>query len=157
MLQEKLEAGIYERGNYAFRNENGSAVLFAKVDEDYWLQAAFTPMNYPAWNISMFYGTEEEMIGYIHENLGGWIIDKTQCDLNEEDGRLLYAYDIVENIVKDVCHHIDCHNCKLATNDKAIDDAISTSAMKLRYLISRDMRQEIYEEIFENCDLIVDN
>lgn len=88
-IDRMLEEGINERGNLSFRNEEGSAVLFAYVDDGVWLQAAFTPVNYPAWEVSTFSAVDEDLIEHIHENLDGWYVDKCNLDgVNIYDGRV---------------------------------------------------------------------
>lgn len=148
-LDKMLEEGVCERGNYAFHNEEGSAVLFAQVDDRYWLQVAYTPMNYPAWEVSKFQGAEENLVNHINENLGGWTIDKTQCDLNESDGVVIGGMDVVQDVIEHVLKMAEKFDFDPTGTYDGLGDAIMDSASVLSYKLSKDMFNECYNEITE--------
>jgi hypothetical protein len=149
-IDRLLEEGICERGNYAFSNEEGSAVLFTQIGEDYWLQAAYTPMNYPSWDVSSFYLVEEDLVNHITYTLGGWHIDKTQCDLNDSDGCIVPAEDVVD----DVANHVMNMAAKYGwgfdpTTSLETHDVIKQSAEMLSYLMTERMISEVEDIILE--------
>jgi hypothetical protein len=145
-----LEEGICERGNYAFSNEEGSAVLFTQIGEDYWLQAAYTPMNYPSWDVSTFSGPEEDLVNHITYTLGGWHIDKTQCDLNESDGCVVPADDVVDDVANHVMQMAEKYGWEFdPTTSIETHDMIKQSAQALSYLVTERMVSEIHVVILE--------
>jgi len=149
-IDEMLDEGICERGNYAFHNEEGCAVLFARVDGRYWLQSAYSPMNYPSWEVSKFQGAEENLINHINENLGGWYIDKTQRDLNESDGFVIGADDVVDDVANHVMNKARNGDYDPTQTTGALYDAIMDSATVLSYLMTQRMLAECAEIILES-------
>jgi len=149
MLDKMLEEGICERGNYAFHNQTGHAVLFARVDDKFWLQAAYSPGNYPAWDVSKFQGSEENLVNHINDNLGSWYIDKTQCDLNENDGVLVGAVEVVMDVVEHVMKMAEKYDFDPTQTPDGLCDVITDSASVLRYKLSRQMFNDCFNEITE--------
>jgi hypothetical protein len=143
-----LEEGINERGNYAFSNFDGRSVLFAKIDNDHWLQAAYSPENYPSWDVSSFYSTEEGLVDHITYTLGGWWINKTQCDLNTSDGCVVDAEDVVEDVAEHVMKTADKYGWNYKHPD-LLQVAIQNSANMLSYLVTKKMIQEIEDKLLE--------
>jgi len=150
-IDKMLEEGVCERGNYAFSNDEGSAVLFAQVDDKYWLQAAYSPMNYPSWEVSKFQGAKENLVNHIHENLGGWHVDKTQCDLNvSNDGYVISADDVVDDVANHVINTARDGGYDPTQTTGALYDAIVDSSNVLQYVMSKYMIDECAEIILEN-------
>jgi hypothetical protein len=81
-----------ERGNTAFADDGGKAVIFKKMpteDESVsiYLQAAHTPGNYPSWEVGFLTISEAELVKHIQDNLSGWLVMKYNLDIEiEMDG-----------------------------------------------------------------------
>lgn len=149
-IAQQLEEGICERGNYAFSNEEGSAVLFARIGDDRWIQAAYSPMNYPSWDVSTFNGTEEDLVNHITYTLGGWHIDKTQCDLNENDGIVVDAEDVVDDVASHVITMAEKYGWEFdPTTSIETHDAIKSSAEMLSLLVTERMISEIEDILLD--------
>lgn len=85
-LETALTEGVCERGNTALSNEEGAVVIFAKIDDETFLQAAHTPGNYPAWDISLVKTDEAGVAAHINKTLSGWAVSKLNIDGVELDG-----------------------------------------------------------------------
>lgn len=72
---------IDERGGHAFHSEEGSSVMFSKISDGMYFQAAYTPQNFPAWKCGALAIDDEGLIKHIIENLSGWHC--TRCQFKE--------------------------------------------------------------------------
>lgn len=147
-----MDLNITERGNNAFHSETGSAVLFTELEKGKYLQAAYTPMNYPAWNVNTAMFMEDELRNHIMYNLDGWYVDKCQLDINIVDGMVLGADFIVEDIIEHVIKKAEDYDFNPAKTTGALFDAVTDSAAALEYTLTNRMHQECYEELFEQLE-----
>ncbi len=143
-----------ERGNNAFRNEEGSSVIFIKLDNgktDGFLQISFTPMNYPAWDISETDISEDGLVNHITYNLEDWNIDK--CNLigvnilnNKVRG--------IESIAEDVLERIELMEDKYGfdsnPDDETLNRCIRESADHLGYGMTSKMIKTCTDMYHEN-------
>ncbi len=147
-IEKLLEMGLTERGGNSFRNEDGSIVLFQHLEGDKYLEISHTPVNYPAWNISLIEMTEENLIYHIGEHLGEWA-GKSQLNINKVDG-LVYSN---EQVIEDVTEHV----FKLAdssgfdpTESFGLPDAVTDSADILGLTLTEKLKQEIIQTILND-------
>jgi len=146
-IHTELEIGITERGNNAFSNEEGNAVLFAMVGDNQWLQSMYCPQNYPVWNVTLITCTKEAMIDHIGEHLGGWRIDKCQFDINQDCGIVVSDEEVIEDVVTHVLNKLyDWDFDPLATVG-ALEAAVADSATELDYKLTSSLRIKCYSLI----------
>jgi len=141
-----------ERGNNAFYNEEGAAVLFMEMDNiGHFLQSSFTPQNYPKWNVSTVRLTEDELIDHITYNLEGWYVDK--CNLDN----VSIVNDCVSGIFaigEEISNHVDKMADKYAFNPNDTESelklAITDSAKMLKYYLTEQMLNTCVKIYHEN-------
>ena len=143
-----------ERGNNAFSNSEGSAVIFIEQEiEGKYLQIGYTPMNYPSWDVSTIYLYNEELADHIAYNLGGWHVDKCQFPINIDCENLVIAAD---DVVDDVANHVMSiayeGEFDPTQTQGALEDAIDDSARVMEYILTEKMRKECYDIIMENFE-----
>ena len=149
-----MDIAFTERGNNAFRSEEGSAVIFAEVGpKGKYVQAAFTPMNYPAWDVSIVYLYGEELLDHIARNLSGWMVDKCQLPVNIDDSCCVIGFD---EVVDDVATHVMTIAYEGEFNptatEGALEDAILDSARVMEYYMTKAMQKECYDLVMENFE-----
>lgn len=80
---------LNERGN-TYLSNCGSHVLFIKLNEEEYFQAALTPANYPSWEIGIISLTDEQLVSHINGKLVGWTVNKCNLDgVNIEDDEVV--------------------------------------------------------------------
>ena len=142
-----------ERGNNAFRSEEGSAVIFAEVGpKGKYVQAAFTPMNYPSWDVSTIFLYNDELINHIMYNLDGWHVDKCQLDINTSDGCVVGAEYVVDEVANHVMKKAYDGDYDPTQTEGALYDAIIDSAAALDYILTQRMHQECYETVMDSFE-----
>jgi hypothetical protein len=144
---------ITERGNNAFSNEEGSAVLFAEIGpKGKYLQTAYNPMNYPSWDVSTIFLYNDELINHIMYNLDGWHVDKCQLDINTSDGYVVGAEYVVDEVANHVMNKAYDGDYDPTQTEGALYDAIIDSAAVLDYKLTQRMHQECYEIVMESFE-----
>lgn len=143
-----------ERGNNAFRNEEGSAVLFVKLEgTNKYLQTAFTPMNYPSWEVSTITIDSEDLTNHIARRLDGWYVDKCQLDINIDSCGCVVGFDaIVDNITDHVINSAHAGSYDPTLTERVLDKAIVDSATTLEYNLTKAMHEECYNFILEGFE-----
>ncbi len=139
---------ISERGNHAFRNDEGSAVLFAELEtKGKYLQTAFTPVNYPAWEVGEVFLYGEDLQDHISYNLSGWYVDKCQLDINVTIGGVVIgADDIAFEIADRIDQAATDNDCNPAETPGALEDAVDEAATALGYTLTKKLRQDCLQE-----------
>lgn len=140
-----------ERGNNAFRNtETGSAVLFIHLESRKYLQASFTPMNYPSWEVSTIELEREDLENHIARVLADWHVDKCQLNINIDEWGDVVDYDLIVDCIVD--HAINTAHAagrNLTKTEAELDSAIVDSATACEYTITKDMHEECYRRILD--------
>ncbi len=149
-----MDLDLTERGNNAFRSEEGNTVLFAEIGPDCaYLQVAFNPMNYPAWDVSTVKLHDDDLINHIMYNLDGWHIDKCQfVEVNSVDGYVIGAVTVIDDIINDIMDRAVEHDYDPMKNVGTGIEDITDSAATLGYTLTQRMSQECYEELIERFD-----
>ena len=147
-----MDLNITERGNNAFSNEEGSAVLFAEIGPDgKYLQTAYNPMNYPSWDVNTIVLQKDELLNHIMYNLDGWHIDKCQfTKINSVDGYVVGAEVVIDEVANHVMKEALDGDYDPTQSSGALDDAIIDSADVLKYKLTHRMHFDCYTTVMEN-------
>lgn len=117
-----MDLKINERGNNAFHNDNGCAILIAQLGDQEYLQASYTPTNYPTWHIETIIITETKLTNHIMYNLCGWKVDKCQLNINIDDNEVADIDYIKDKIMEYVIeHHSKYENIRRSINTAAVE------------------------------------
>ncbi len=150
-----------ERGNSAYSNEEGSAVIFIELDDAVcqpspdvsnfkFLQSAFTPQNYPMWDISTIELTKEKLRDHIAYKLGGWHSDKNTIGVNvTDDSYVIDAIDIVESVVDHAINQAHSNDYNPLRTQGMVSSGIRDSAAALNYELTDRLHTDCCE-LFEN-------
>lgn len=157
-----------ERGNSAFSNEEGHAVIFIELDEPVhqpdpnstkfkFLQSAYSPMNYPVWDVSTIEITKEKLRDHIAYNLGGWHVDKNNLNVNAtDDSYVLDATDIIEDVVDHAINQAHAGDYDPTATQGMVSSGIWDSAVALSYTLSDKLHAEaveVFEDEFDNSTI----
>jgi len=136
---------ITERGNNAFSNEENSVVLFCEIEKNTYLQTAHTPMNYPAWDVSIVRQQREELVNHITYRLDGWHVDKCNLEeLNIHNDHVIGIDTITDEICTQLHLLMDDHDVYPKDNVMLIS-AIKDSAGQLGYTLTKRMVESCIE------------
>ncbi len=143
-----------ERGNNAFSNSEGASVIFVGLTiKGHYLQSAYTPCNYPAFDVSTVYMYGEKLRDHIMYNLAGWYVHKCQLDVNiDDDGYVIDAENVIEEVAEHVVKMALKNDCDPTQTGDMLDDAIQDSANVLHYVVTLKMIEDCRPLVIEDME-----
>lgn len=82
--------GYDEKGNFAFVTESlQKTSVIKKICKSIYLEVSFRAQDYPAFNVSLLQGSEDEFKNHIAQEFGGWEVHKCQLKDLINDGEVI--------------------------------------------------------------------